>query len=90
MIYFAAWYLLLSIVTFIVYGIDKRKAARGTWRIKEQTLHLLELLGGWPGGLAAQPYFHHKSRKTKFQFIFWAIVAIHLTAWAYLIYRRCQ
>lgn len=87
MIYVVAWYLLLSIVAFTVYAIDKRKAIRGTWRVKERTLHLLELLGGWPGALAAQHYFHHKSRKTSFQILFWCIVVLHLVAWAFVVYR---
>jgi uncharacterized membrane protein YsdA (DUF1294 family) len=87
-LYIAIWYILLSAITFTVYGIDKRKATRGTWRIKEQTLHLLDLFGGWPGGFAAQRYFHHKSKKTKFQIVFWMIVAVHLLAWGYVAYRR--
>jgi uncharacterized membrane protein YsdA (DUF1294 family) len=88
MLYIAAWYILLSLITFTVYGIDKRKATRGTWRVKEQTLHLLELFGGWPGGFCAQRYFHHKSRKTKFQIVFWMVVAVHLLVWGCVIYRR--
>ena len=82
-----AWYLALSLVTFTAYGIDKRKARLDRWRIQERTLHLLELLGGWPGGLIAQRYFHHKSRKTRFLIVFWAIATLHILIWAYVIYR---
>jgi uncharacterized membrane protein YsdA (DUF1294 family) len=88
MLYIAAWYILISLITFTIYGIDKRKATRGTWRIKEQTLHLLEFAGGWPGAFAAQRYFHHKSRKTKFQIVFWIIAAVHLLVWSCLILRH--
>jgi uncharacterized membrane protein YsdA (DUF1294 family) len=87
MIGVAGWYLLLSLITFTVYGIDKRRAVRGTWRVGERTLHLLELLGGWPGAFAAQRVFHHKSRKTPFLVIFWAIVALHTALWIWVIYR---
>ena len=44
MFWIAAWYFTLSLLTFSVYGIDKRKARLQRWRIKENTLHLLELL----------------------------------------------
>jgi alpha-amylase len=42
-------YLVMSLFAFIVYASDKRAAVRGDWRVSESTLHVLELLGGWPG-----------------------------------------
>jgi uncharacterized membrane protein YsdA (DUF1294 family) len=90
MIYIQGWYLLASIVAFIFYGLDKHKARTDQWRIRENTLHLIELLGGWPGALIAQRYFHHKWKKTKFLVVFYAIVALHIAAWAAVIYLRCQ
>jgi uncharacterized membrane protein YsdA (DUF1294 family) len=86
----AGWYLFVSLITFAVYGLDKHKARLNQWRIKERTLHLLELIGGWPGALAAQQFFHHKRKKTKFMLVTWAIVALHLSAWAMLFYRWRQ
>jgi uncharacterized membrane protein YsdA (DUF1294 family) len=68
MIWIAGWYLIVSVITFCVYGLDKHKARVEHWRIKESTLHLLELLGGWPGAIAAQSYFHHKWKKTRMPF----------------------
>jgi uncharacterized membrane protein YsdA (DUF1294 family) len=88
MMLIAAWYILLSLITLILYAIDKRKAQHQAWRIKESTLHLCELLGGWPGALLAQRWFHHKSRKQKYQVVFWSIVALHLIVWGFFIYRR--
>ncbi len=90
MIWIAIWYLGISVVTFGVYGLDKRKAKLARWRIKESTLHLLELLGGWPGGLVAQRYFHHKSRKTKYLVVFWVIATLHIAIWAYILCHRLQ
>jgi uncharacterized membrane protein YsdA (DUF1294 family) len=87
MIWLSTWYLTISLITFGVYGVDKRKAQLARWRIKENTLHLLELLGGWPGAFVAQRYFHHKSRKTSFQVVFWAIVTLHIAVWMYVGYR---
>jgi uncharacterized membrane protein YsdA (DUF1294 family) len=71
----------MSAITFIAYGWDKHRAVRSTRRIPEHTLHLLELLGGWPGALLAQRHFHHKWRKTSYMLVFWAIVALHIAAW---------
>ena len=47
----------------------------------EARLHLLELLGGWPGALAAQGVFRHKRRKARFMAVFWFIVRLHVLAW---------
>jgi uncharacterized membrane protein YsdA (DUF1294 family) len=78
-------YLGMSILAFATYGLDKAKAERGTWRTPEATLHLLDFLGGWPGGLAAQQTFRHKTRKIPFQVVFWVIVTIHAGAWAWMV-----
>lgn len=72
------WYLLMSFVTFDLYGRDKFRAGMGMWRISEATLHLLELLGGWPGAVLAQEYFHHKTRKTSYQIQFMMNIIINL------------
>ena len=69
--------LVLSLVTFVVYGIDKRQAKKGGRRISEARLHWLALLGGWPGAWAGQQFFRHKTQKLAFRVIFWAIVVLH-------------
>jgi uncharacterized membrane protein YsdA (DUF1294 family) len=68
-------------MAFGMYGIDKRRAGRGDWRISENTLHTIELLGGWPGAWIAQRIFRHKWRKTQYVVVFWIIVALHVTGW---------
>ncbi len=69
---------LLSVITFIAYGIDKRRAKTGGRRIPESRLHWLALLGGWPGAILGQQFFRHKTRKLSFQFPFWPIVILHI------------
>lgn len=69
--------LVMSLWTFLVYGFDKRRAVRGGRRVPEQTLHLLALLGGWPGAYLGQRLFRHKISKVPFLAIFWLVVAIH-------------
>lgn len=69
--------LALSLVTFAAYRSDKRRAEAGDWRIPESTLHIAELVGGWPGGFLAQRIFRHKISKTSYQIEFWIIVLVH-------------
>ena len=84
------WYAVVSVATFVAYGYDKSKALTAAWRMKEQTLHTLEMLGGWPGALIAQRVFKHKRRKTKYMAAFWRIVATHVVVWFLLVLVRCS
>ena len=79
-------YGVMSLVCFIATYRDKRKSLTRQWRTPERTLHLLELLGGWPGGLIAQQVLRHKTRKLSYQVIFWSIVALHGLAWAEVLH----
>ena len=44
--------LLINLVALVVYGVDKRRAKKGQWRISEKTLFLLPLAGGSVGAIA--------------------------------------
>ena len=79
-------YLVMSLVTFIAYAVDKRAAVHGEWRTPESTLHTFELLGGWPGAWLAQRLLRHKSVKTSFRIVFFVMVVLNLAALAYVIY----
>lgn len=68
-----------SIVTFVLYRIDKRLASRGgPKRIRESTLLIWCLVGGWPGGWIASRIYRHKTRKIRFRIKFIATIVIHL------------
>lgn len=75
---FGAGYLLLSLVTFILYWHDKTAARRGRWRIRESTLHICSVLGGWPGGMAGQYLLRHKTQKTSFKRLFYLTVVTNI------------
>ncbi|RCS55920.1 DUF1294 domain-containing protein [Bremerella cremea] len=79
-------YGVLSLITLIVYGRDKIFAQQGKWRTPESTLLFLGLIGGWPGGLAAQYLFWHKSSKVEFLVSFWFTVTLNVCAICYLIW----
>ena len=83
----AAAYVGLSVITFAVYGVDKSAARRGTGRISERTLLWLGLLGGWPGGLAAQRVLRHKTAKRSFLARFWITVALNIALLAVILVR---
>jgi uncharacterized membrane protein YsdA (DUF1294 family)/cold shock CspA family protein len=68
---------LLGVVTWIAYALDKHAAQQGRRRIPENTLHLLELLGGWPAALIAQRVMRHKTRKPGYRRVFWLAAAAH-------------
>ena len=70
--------LALNLCTLVLYAFDKHAAARGGRRVPENRLHLLALLGGWPGALLAKRLFRHKTRKAAFQRRFTACVALNL------------
>ena len=69
------WLAVINLLTFIVYGEDKRRARKGKWRVPEKTLFLLPLLGGSIGALLGMRVFHHK---TKHWYFVWGIPAILL------------
>lgn len=77
-ILFMAAYLLMSIITYIMYGMDKAAAQSGAWRTPENTLHIVSLLGGWPGALFAQHQLRHKTKKQPFKFILWVTILANI------------
>lgn len=79
-------YLSLSLLAFIAYAIDKSAAKRGKWRTKESSLHIIALMGGWPGALFAQKTLRHKSIKQPFKSVFWITVVVNCVVLSYLIY----
>jgi uncharacterized membrane protein YsdA (DUF1294 family) len=70
-------YAVVSLLTLLAYGLDKQRAQSQGRRIPESTLHLLSLLGGWPGALMGQAAFRHKRRKGSFMAIFWLTVILN-------------
>jgi len=69
-----AYVLVLGALTYWAYVVDKRRATEREWRVPEARLHLLELLGGWPGAFLAQRRLRHKCSKGSYQVVYWLIV----------------
>lgn len=82
---------LCSIITFVLFGLDKGKAIKHRWRISEHTLLIASLFGGI-GGLLGMLLFHHKTRKWKFRILvpLFALIdalVIAFLLWASVYYR---
>ncbi len=60
--------IVINIVTFLIYGIDKRKAKQGCWRISEATLLILAVIGGSIGALLGMKVWRHKTMHKKFKY----------------------
>ena len=85
----AGWVLLgLSAVGFALHGWDKWRAKRGGRRVPEAGLHLVELLGGWPGALLARRLFRHKTAKVSYRVVFWVCAAANLAAVGWWVWSR--
>ena len=83
----------MSVLTLGFYAWDKRQAKKQGWRVPEKRLHLLSLLGGWPGALLGQRWLRHKSIKTRFRIVFWLTVVLHVAiacAVTYLVWDQSK
>jgi uncharacterized membrane protein YsdA (DUF1294 family) len=83
--YFVIYLLVINIVTFLVMGIDKWKAKRGSWRIQESALFTFVIFGGGIGGILGMIIFHHKTKKIKFQIGFPLILILEIIGIVYFL-----
>jgi uncharacterized membrane protein YsdA (DUF1294 family) len=77
----------MSLICFIAYWLDKRRAGNGGRRVSERALHVMAFLGGWPGALIARRQFRHKTQKVSFRIMFWLLVVVHIGIVGAVAYR---
>ena len=70
--------ILINLIAFLAMFIDKRKAEKNKWRIKESTLLLLAAIGGSVGAIAGMYKFRHKTKKLKFTIGFPTILIVQI------------
>lgn len=70
--------LVINIIAFLAFGIDKRKARKGQWRTPESTLLALAAIGGSVGAWAGMKVWHHKTWHPKFKYGIPAIFIIQV------------
>jgi uncharacterized membrane protein YsdA (DUF1294 family) len=76
--WYIAWIIGWSIVTFFFYGFDKRRSKGSDERVPEMVLHVLSLIGGFPGGWAGRAYYRHKTLHASFLITLIISTVLHL------------
>ena len=74
------WLVIINLTAFAIFGIDKKRAKKGQWRIPEKTLFLSAILGGSIGAILGMYIFHHKTKHWYFQFGIPAIIIVQIAA----------
>ena len=72
---------IINIISFILYGIDKYLAIKKKYRISEISLYVVSLIGGCFMGIIGMKVFHHKTKKISF----WIVNIISIILWIYII-----
>lgn len=78
-------YMATSLLSFLLYSLDKSAARKDQRRTPEATFHQLALIGGWPGALFAQQLLRHKSKKKSFRNMFKMTVILNVLMLIYLL-----
>ncbi len=82
---YSMYYLLvINIVSFFLYGIDKYKAKKGRWRISEATLLMMAVIGGSIGAWVGMRLWHHKTMHKKFKYGIPLIIILQVCLVVYL------
>lgn len=81
---FNYYLILINIIGFILILVDKIKACKNKWRIKENTLLFISIIGGSIGELISMLIFHHKTKKNKFIIFIPLLIIIQIFLYLYL------
>ncbi|MDF2587020.1 MAG: hypothetical protein K0S41_861 [Anaerocolumna sp.] len=58
----------INLIGFAIMGIDKQKARKNQWRIREKTLFIVAIIGGSIGSILGMKCFHHKTKHKTFTY----------------------
>lgn len=90
LVFIVFYYIVINLVAFALYGIDKYKAKKGKWRTPESVLLIFAILGGALGALAGMHLFRHKTLKKKFTVTIPIFIVIHLLIIAFFAVTTLQ
>lgn len=85
-LFFLVVFAVINAGSIIAIWWDKRRARKDQWRVKEETLLVWALLGGWPGGIWAMRKFRHKTSKFSFMAKYAFVTALNIAGIAAVIY----
>lgn len=84
---YISYIIIMSVISFVIYKVDKVKAENKKWRIKESTLLGFGFFGGAAGALIAMKMFRHKTK----HWYFWAInifgLILHIGLATFIIFK---
>lgn len=72
------YYICVNIIAFILYGLDKKYAREGRWRIPEKTLLGIALIGGAAGAWIGMQTFRHKTKHMSFRTLVPLFAVVHV------------
>lgn len=78
------YFIVINLLTFLLYGLDKYKAIRQEWRIPERVLLLMAFVGGAFGAFSAMRIFRHKTKKGRFRLM----IPLFCLLWGYVIVHK--
>lgn len=84
--FFFYYLMIINLITFIIFGIDKYKAIKDQWRIKESTLLGLSFIGGTLGGMLGMYVFRHKTKKFYFFLGIPFMMILHVALFIYFVF----
>ncbi|MDD4371010.1 MAG: DUF1294 domain-containing protein [Anaerostipes sp.] len=77
---FIYYFIIINILAFITFGMDKQKAIKHQYRVPERNLFILAIIGGGVGAILGMYFFHHKTKKWYFCFGIPVIIIIQVAA----------
>lgn len=80
--------LIINVLTFLLYGIDKWKAKRARWRIPESVLLGMAAVGGSVGAWLGMRVWHHKTQHKKFRYGVPAILLAQIVLLGWIFWPR--
>ncbi|MBQ1402101.1 MAG: DUF1294 domain-containing protein [Oscillospiraceae bacterium] len=86
--FFLIYLILVNLVAFLLFGLDKRKVQMHQWRISEKALFIPAILGGSIGAILGMHLFHHKTKHWYFRFGLPLILILHLAAFFLLFQEK--
>ncbi|MBR3021343.1 MAG: DUF1294 domain-containing protein [Bacteroidaceae bacterium] len=76
-----------NVMAFLMFGVDKWKAKKSKWRIREAALLTLALLGGSVGAWLGMKVWHQKTLHKKFRYGIPAIFILQLIVAGVLLFK---
>ncbi len=78
-------YIVINLIAFAMYGMDKHRAVKQEWRIPESSLLTVSFFGAI-GATAGMRFFRHKTRKMKFKLVY-LFLAMNIIIILYVSFR---